>query len=62
MRVSGLATSEWADTVRHVRLIVTRCEVSYSGRLNAFLPESTRLLMLEDDGAVLLADRLGRVT
>jgi len=37
-----------------VRLIVARCEVTYSGRLNAFLPESTRLLMLKDDGAVLV--------
>jgi endonuclease len=35
-----------------VRLIVARCEVSYSGRLSAFLPESTRLLM--DDGSVLI--------
>ena len=30
------------------------CEVSYSGRLNAFLPSSTRLLMLKDDGSVLV--------
>jgi endonuclease len=37
-----------------VRLIVARCEVSYSGRLSAFLPESTRLLMLKDDGSVLI--------
>src|SRR6476619_5030798 len=37
-----------------MRLIVARCEVSYSGRLNAFLPESTRLLMLKDDGSVLI--------
>jgi RecB family endonuclease NucS len=37
-----------------VRLIVARCEVSYSGRLNAFLPESTRPLMLKDDGSVLV--------
>jgi len=37
-----------------VRLIVARCEVTYSGRLNAFLPESTRLLMLKDDGSVLV--------
>ena len=37
-----------------MRLIVARCEVSYSGRLNAFLPESTRLLMLKDDGSVLV--------
>jgi len=33
---------------------VARCEVTYSGRLNAFLPESTRLLMLKDDGSVLV--------
>jgi endonuclease len=37
-----------------VRLIVARCEVTYTGRLNAFLPESTRLLMLKDDGSVLI--------
>jgi RecB family endonuclease NucS len=37
-----------------MRLIVARCEVAYSGRLNAFLPESTRLLMLKEDGSVLV--------
>jgi endonuclease len=37
-----------------VRLIVARCEVVYSGRLNAYLPESTRLLMLKGDGSVLV--------
>ncbi|HEY0417141.1 MAG TPA: endonuclease NucS [Gaiellaceae bacterium] len=37
-----------------MRLIVARCEVAYSGRLNAFLPASTRLLMLKDDGSVLV--------
>jgi RecB family endonuclease NucS len=37
-----------------VRLIVARCEVVYTGRLTAFLPESTRLLMLKDDGSVLV--------
>src|SRR5512133_1331974 len=37
-----------------MRPIVARCEVSYSGRLNAFLPASTRLLMLKDDGSVLV--------
>jgi hypothetical protein len=37
-----------------MRLIVARCEVTYSGRLNAFLPESTRLLMLKADGSVLV--------
>jgi endonuclease len=33
-----------------MRLIVAPCEVTYSGRLNAFLPESTRLLMVKEDG------------
>jgi RecB family endonuclease NucS len=37
-----------------MRLIVARCEVTYSGRLNAYLPESTRLLMLKGDGSVLV--------
>jgi RecB family endonuclease NucS len=37
-----------------MRLIVARCEVVYSGRLNAVLPESTRLLMLKADGSVLV--------
>ena len=37
-----------------MRLIVARCEVVYNGRLSAFLPESTRLLILKDDGSVLV--------
>src|SRR5438128_5973865 len=37
-----------------MRLVVARCEVTYSGRLSAFLPESTRLLMLKADGSVLI--------
>ena len=37
-----------------MRLIVARCEVTYTGRLNAVLPESTRLLMLKGDGSVLV--------
>jgi RecB family endonuclease NucS len=37
-----------------MRLIVARCEVSYTGRLSAFLPESTRLLMVKADGSVLV--------
>ena len=39
---------------RAVRLIVARCEVVYTGRLTAHLPESTRLLMLKEDGSVLV--------
>ena len=37
-----------------MRLLVARCEVVYTGRLTAFLPESTRLLMLKADGSVLV--------
>lgn len=37
-----------------MRLLVARCEVRYTGRLNAFLPLSTRLLMLKADGSVLV--------
>jgi RecB family endonuclease NucS len=33
---------------------VARCEVRYTGRLNAVLPESTRLLILKADGSVLV--------
>ena len=37
-----------------MRLIVARCEVTYTGRLSAYLPESTRLLMLKEDGSILV--------
>jgi RecB family endonuclease NucS len=42
-----------------VRLIVARCDVTYTGRLNAYLPESTRLLMLKGDGSVLVHADVG---
>jgi RecB family endonuclease NucS len=37
-----------------MRLIVARCEVRYSGRLDAFLPEALRLIMVKADGSVLV--------
>ena len=37
-----------------MRLIVARCEVTYTGRLNAVLPEALRLLMLKSDGSVMV--------
>jgi RecB family endonuclease NucS len=37
-----------------MRLIVARCEVRYSGRLDALLPESLRLIMVKADGSVLV--------
>ncbi len=46
--------SETDDTVSRVRLIVARCEVTYTGRLTARLPESTRLVMIKADGTVMV--------
>jgi RecB family endonuclease NucS len=37
-----------------MRLIVARCEVRYSGRLDALLPEALRLLMIKSDGSVMV--------
>lgn len=37
-----------------MRLIVARCQVTYTGRLTAYLPDSTRLLMIKADGSVLV--------
>jgi len=37
-----------------VRLIVARCEVVYTGRLSARLPEALRLLMIKSDGSVMV--------
>ena len=42
-----------------MRLLVARCEVRYSGRLTAVLPEAVRLLMLKADGSVLVHDDAG---
>jgi endonuclease len=37
-----------------MRLIVARCEVRYSGRLTALLPEAVRLIIFKADGSVLV--------
>jgi endonuclease len=37
-----------------MRLIVARCEVSYTGRLTTRLAESVRLLMIKDDGTFMV--------
>ena len=37
-----------------MRLVVARCEVRYSGRVNALLPEALRLLMFKSDGSILV--------
>ena len=36
-----------------MRLLVARCEVLYTGRLTARLPEAVRLLMFKSDGSFL---------
>jgi endonuclease len=37
-----------------VRLVVARCSVDYAGRLDAYLPLATRLLLVKADGSVLV--------
>jgi RecB family endonuclease NucS len=37
-----------------VRLIVARCQVSYTGRLSTVLPEAVRLLMVKADGTFMV--------
>ncbi len=37
-----------------MRLIVARCEVSYTGRLSTVLPEAVRLLMVKADGTFMV--------
>jgi RecB family endonuclease NucS len=37
-----------------MRLIVARCEVTYTGRVTAVLPEALRLLMIKSDGSVMV--------
>lgn len=37
-----------------MRLLVARCQVRYSGRLSAFLPEALRLIIVKADGSVLV--------
>jgi RecB family endonuclease NucS len=42
-----------------MRLVVARCEVLYTGRLTARLPEAVRLLMIKADGSFLVHDDAG---
>jgi len=37
-----------------VRLVIARCQVDYAGRLAAHLPLATRLIMVKNDGSVLI--------
>ena len=40
-------------------LVITRCEVLYTGRLTARLPEAARLLIFKADGSFLVHDDAG---
>jgi endonuclease len=51
--------SEKGNRVASMRLVVARCEVRYTGRLTAVLPEAVRLLILKADGSVLVHDDAG---
>ena len=37
-----------------MRLLIARCQVDYAGRLTAHLPMATRLVMVKNDGSVLV--------
>ena len=37
-----------------MRLVIATCSVDYAGRLSAHLPTATRLLMIKNDGSVLI--------
>lgn len=37
-----------------MKIVVARCSVDYSGRLTAHLPLATRVLMLKNDGSILI--------
>ena len=37
-----------------MRLVIARCQVDYAGRLSAHLPMATRLIMVKNDGSVLV--------
>lgn len=37
-----------------MRLVIARCQVDYAGRLTAHLPLATRLIMVKNDGSVLI--------
>ena len=37
-----------------MRIVIAECSVDYEGRLRAHLPRATRLLMVKNDGSVLI--------
>ena len=41
-----------------MRLVIATCEVDYAGRLSAHLPKAKRLLLVKNDGSVLVAQKV----
>jgi hypothetical protein len=61
LQAEGTASSRRRRAYRRAdALIVARCEVRYSGRLDPPLPETLRLLMIKSDGWVLVRADMGR--
>src|SRR3954466_4221000 len=58
-RLSAGLSSALRSSFLRVRLIVARCEVHYSGRLSALLPEALRLLVIKADGSVMVHSDAG---
>jgi endonuclease len=58
--VSWDTSGRGGTVIAVMRLIIANCEVIYTGRLNAYLPLATRLVMLKADGTVMVwSDRDG---
>ncbi len=43
-----------AGSLPAVRLVIAKCQVDYAGRLTAHLPLATRLILVKNDGSVLI--------
>jgi endonuclease len=52
--VTRIGTQNTLGKVTPVRLVVARCQVDYAGRLTAHLPMANRVIMVKNDGSVLI--------
>ena len=53
-RIRRRSEAGGSGTLRCVRLVIARCQIDYAGRLTAHLPMATRLIMVKNDGSVLV--------
>jgi endonuclease len=53
-RTPGSVGSLRFGSLRCVRLVIAKCQVDYAGRLTAHLPMATRLILVKNDGSVLI--------